>query len=205
MTEQQFTEQQLSGTIDKAEAERVALEVKEEVTKKAQDDIVTLASGHRIRYRPVPLNTVRAVQAKIVDPPVPMGPHPEDSTRMIPNPMSGEHREALRVKAEERLEATLNVLFLLGLELIDPLPSDEIWLDELILLELVKTEEAESASALQKELWYKKYVIAADTDVFARLTGLLGISEEGIAQARAAFKSNTQRAPDREPRPPEAD
>lgn len=189
--------------INRAEAEQLALEVKEEVIKKAQDDIVTLASGHRIRYRPVPLNTVRAVQAKVIDPPVPMGPHPDDSTRMIPNPMSGEHHEALRVKAEERLEATLNVLFLLGLELIDPLPSDEVWLNELILLELVKTEEAESASALQKELWYKKYVIAADADVFDRLTGLLGVSKEGIAQARAAFKSNTQRAPDRESQPPE--
>ena len=195
----------MTETIDSIKAERVALEIEEEVTKKAQDDIVTLASGHRIRYRPVALNAIRKVQAKVADPPVPMMPHPDDPTRQIEDKTSVKHREALQMKAEERLEVTLNVLFLRGLELLDPLPSNEIWLDELVLLGLVEAEEPESASVLQKELWYKKYVIAADADVFTKLYGLLGISEEVIAQSRAAFKSNTQREPDREPQTPETD
>ncbi|GAG64730.1 unnamed protein product, partial [marine sediment metagenome] len=71
----------MTETIDRVEAEQVALEITEEEIKKVQDDIVTLASGHRIRYHPVPLNALRRVQAKIVDPPVPMMPHPDDPTR----------------------------------------------------------------------------------------------------------------------------
>lgn len=188
--------------INRAEAEQLALEVEEKVTKQAQDDIVTLASGHRVRFVPVPHNTLREVQAKIVDPPIPTIPHPEDKTRQIENPMSITYRETLERNKEERLKVVLNALFLFGLELLDPLPADRTWLDKLVLLELINAEEIEGASVLQQELWYKKYVIA-DASVFDKLYGTLGVSEEAIAQARAAFKSNTQRAPDREPQPPE--
>jgi len=187
---------------DDREAEQLALEVKEEITKEAQDDIVILASGHRVRFVPVPHNTLREVQAKIIDPPVPMIPHPNDPSRQIENLSSITYRETLERNKEERLKVTLNALFLFGLELLDPLPADKTWLDKLVLLGLINTDEIESASALQQELWYKKWVIA-DGTVFERLYGTLGVSEEAIAQARAAFKSNTQRAPDREPQPPE--
>lgn len=194
----------MTETIDRAEAEKLALEVEEEVTKKAQDDIVTLASGYRVRFVPVPHNTLREVQAKIVDPPVPMIPHPNDPSRQIENPMSITYRETLERNKEERLKVVLNALFLFGLELLDPLPTDETWLDKLILLGLINAEEIESASTLQRELWYKKWVIA-DGTVFERLYGTLGVSEEAIAQARAAFKSNTQREPDRESQSSETD
>jgi len=194
----------MTETIDRAEAEQLALEVKEEVTKQAQDDIMTLASGHRVRFVPVPHNTLREARAKIVDPPIPMIPHPEDKTRQIENPMSVTYRETILHNEEERLKVVLDVLFLFGLELLDPLPADNKWQEKLILLGLINADEVEGASALQQELWYKKWVIS-DSTVFEQLYGTLGVSKEAIAQARAAFKSNTQRAPDREPRPPETD
>jgi hypothetical protein len=167
--------------------EKAALETAQEIM--GAGEIVTLSNGYRVRFKPVSPNTVYTAVSKIEDPPIPMVNHPDGPDRAkVPNPDDPQYLRDLRKKALEREDAVQNVLYIFGMELVDPIPEDSEWIDRLVFAGLVDAEDAESPTALQKDLWFKKFIVA-DNQAISMLTKSLGISEEGIRRKAAAFKS----------------
>lgn len=155
-----------------------------------EDDIVVLSNGYRVRYCPVPQNAIVNASQKIKDPNPPLKPHPTDPNRApVSSPDDPEYLAKLRENEQKRSDAVQDILFGFGLELVDPLPEDEKWMHKLALVGLIDRDKIADADELQKELWFKKYMVAND-QVYFELGKKLGISEEGVAQIRAAFKSN---------------
>lgn len=157
---------------------------------KGDSDEVTLKSGYRVKFHPVSYNVLYGGSADIVDPEPPMQPHPDGEGRApVPNPTEPNYLATIRKNELLRSSAIQDNLYLFGLELLDPMPKDNLWLEKLILAKHVSKEDADSAGELQKELWFKKYIIA-DVETLQNLLRMTDISEEGIARAGAAFKSN---------------
>ena len=180
----------MSNNEDKKKVEKVTVETVKEQNNKAQDDIVTLTSGIRVRLRPVAASLIRDVQNKIKEPLVPMMRHPnasEDEDRFIENPNSPEYLEELRDVQILKEEASTNVMILMGIELLDDIPDKASWLPKLVYLGAV--EEREDVDDMTLELWYKKYIVA-DAFVFSELAKKSGVTEELIAQATENFQRN---------------
>lgn len=170
--------------------EHVALDVAQDA-KGGREEIVTLSTGYRVQFLPVSQNAIAAAQMKIKDPKPPLQDSPSGSGAKVPNKSHPDYLQALDDTELKRANAIQDVLFIFGLELVDPLPESDLWLEKLVLVGLVDEQESKEVTQLQKELWYKKYMVA-DVQVFSRLAKNIGVTEEGIAQAGAAFKSNTE-------------
>ncbi len=173
-------------------AAKAAVAQKESKTKKkTQDDIVVLASGIRVRYRPVGANAIREAQARIPDAVVPTFTDPNTGKEQ-PNPAHPAYAAEQKEIDALRTTAAMDVLMLLGIELVDPMPEDASWLDSFVFLKLISAEDAKFAqdSPIALELYYKKYVVA-DANVITQLGQLAGVTQEMIAEARDSFPSNT--------------
>ncbi len=172
-------------------AAKAAVAQKESKTKKkTQDDIVVLASGIRVRYRPVGANAIREAQARIPDAIMPTFKDP-NTGKDQPNPAHPAYAAEQKEIDALRTTAAMDVLMLLGIELVDDMPEDDAWLDKFVFLKLISTEDAKFARDLPiaLELYYKKYVVA-DANVITQLGQLAGVTQEMIAEARDSFPSN---------------
>ena len=156
-----------------------------------QDEIVTLPNGIRVRFRSVAPDLLRKVQSdpELADPPVPMVPHPDDDERVTENPFDPEYKKACAKAAELRTDAVMQAMVLRGVELVDGMPDDKEWIDDLIFLNVIKERDAENAGDKLKEIWYKRFV-ALDTTGFDLLQKKMGLTEEMVAESRKSFQRN---------------
>lgn len=168
------------------ENENATITVAKEQTKAAQDDIITLPSGRRVKYHPVAANLIREVQSRIPEPIVPTFQNPNDKTKTLPNPSSPTYIRELAQVTEQRTQAAMDALLMFGLELVDPLPQEDTWLRKLIVLKTIDASEVENADQFAKELWYKKYIVA-DVTVIQAISKLAGVTQEDIAKATDSF------------------
>jgi hypothetical protein len=175
---------------DIKQAEDVAISA---IGEKEQGDIRTTTSGYRVRYRPVGVGLMQKVSSGIPDPIIPTIPHPnfpDDESKMIENPMDPKYREKLRKVQAQREEAMLNALFLRSIELIDGLPEDREWLEDLVFLGVLTQKEIDEATPKHFELWFKKHVVA-DMETQNHIMKSMGLTERMVAEARDTFQGNT--------------
>jgi hypothetical protein len=171
------------------DTEDIAVEIKEKSVVEGEE--VTLPNGHIVKFCPVSYSVLFDAQSQVIDPLPPRVPHPNDPEKYIDNPHDPDYLNELREKELERTQATMNTLFLFGLELVSPpMPKDDEWIEKLVVNGSIDAEKAKGAGKVLKELWYKKYFVATP-DVLLRLMKMTDVSEEGISQAREAFKSNS--------------
>lgn len=168
-------------------AENAAIAASEE---KEQGEIYTTAGGYRVRFRPVGVGLLQKVSAQIPDPIVPVVPHPNDESRLIENPMDPKYREELRKIQSAREEAIINALFLRSIELLDEIPDESEWLDDLVFLGVISEQEIENSTPKHIELWFKKHVVA-DTETQSRIMKSMGLTEGMVAEARQTFQRNS--------------
>jgi len=154
-----------------------------------QNEIVTLPNGIRVQFRSVAPDLLRRVQADIIDPPVPKLPHPDDPERKIENPHDPDYLAALNVANQKRTDAIMQAMVLRGVILIDGMPEDDEWLDDLVFLGVVDKGDAKDAGDRLKEIWYKRF-IALDTTGFDLLQKKMGLNEEMVASASKTFQRN---------------
>lgn len=172
--------------INSIDASKLVADVADE---KQQNEIVTLPNGVRVRFHFVAPDLLRKVQDGIEDPPVPKFPNPDDPEREIENPTHPEYLKAKRLANQKRIDAVLQAAMLFGIELIDGLPEDDEWIDNLVFLNLISKEDVIGASNKLKEIWYKRFV-AIDAKGFDILQEKMGLNQEDVARARKSFQSN---------------
>lgn len=170
------------------ENENATVSVAQKQTKAAQGDVVTLPSGIQVRYHPVAANLIREVQSRIEEPVIPTFPNPDDKTKTLPNPASPTYIRELAQVAEQRTQASMDALLMFGLELVSPMPVDNVWLQKLIALKTIDVSDID-ANEFIKELWYKKYIVA-DVNVIQAISRLAGVTQEDIAEATESFQGD---------------
>jgi len=160
-----------------------------ESRQRAGDDVVTLSTGYRARIRPVSVSLIDEVQASFKEPEVPIWHNP-DKDRDEPNPNDPEYVKALAEVERKRGRAVIDTLLLMGIQLIDGLPEDDGWLEELRMLEkqgYLDLSGIDFDNPREKELLFKRYVACSAEDI-ALVVDVSGVSEEDIGRSMRSFR-----------------
>lgn len=173
-----------------AEKKSPALVVAHEIAK-GVDDIITLSTGYRAKIKPVSVTLIDAAVSKIVDSDPPMVMI-EDKGREEPNPFDPTYRKILEENIHKRSMASVDVMILMGVKLLDPVPDDIEWLVPLKQLQRlghIDLSMYDLKDDLDREFIFKRFVAVGNDDL-KLVTSRMGISEVDMKAAEAAFPSN---------------
>jgi hypothetical protein len=162
--------------------------VAEVAKESSSDDIRLLKSGVRVRLKPVPAPLIDAVVEKIPEPEIPIW-HNEAYDRDEPNPSDPQYVKDLADADRKKGLAAIDAMAMFGVELVDGLPPDEEWLDNLRKMEsmnLLDLSEYDMDDLVIKELVFKKFV-AVTTDVLQEVTNMSGLAAEDVEAAEESF------------------
>jgi hypothetical protein len=152
---------------------------KEQQPAAKEDKIHTLESGVKVRLYSVSQSLIMDVMLKIKVPEVPIV---EKNGKEYPNPLDPGYHTALERYEQERGAAALDAVVMFGLELVDGMPEDELWLRKLQMIGVEIDDDP-----ITQEFYYKKY-IALGGDL-QQLQALMGVSQEDVAQAKKTLAS----------------
>jgi hypothetical protein len=183
------TKKQETGTASEAVKEPLSPAVTEaqEMVPMAETAIV-LSRGLRATVIPVAQGLLERVKSRVADPPIPRV-QIEGTDREEENPNDPDYLDACRKVMGERLEAMSDAVLMFGLELEDPVPSDNGWVERLAMLGI----EFDSTDPLEREFAYKKFVATTANDMKLLMARSGGLSEQEVRRAAELFR----RAPKR--------
>jgi len=166
---------------------------------------ITLASGVRVRLRPVASGLMENVLSRIVDPPIPkqlIG----DKGREEPNPFDPTYLKAVEEANRMRTKATLDAVVLMAFDLVDGVPPDKEWMPKLNLLATMGHLDLSAydlKNPLIREFVFKRF-IAVSSDEISLAMNSGRIRQEVIDQSVRTFRSETARATDPAKRDPQS-
>jgi len=148
-------------------------------------------TGYKVRIAAFPELLMRQAILEIKNPPVPLAWN-EDKERDEPNPHDPDYLQALAEAEEKRNQAGLDAALLFGVELLDPLPTDDRWLRKLSKLGI----QIDAEDEIEKELAFLKYMVFTASEDLAILMRRTTVTGEGVAQAVESFRGDAQRDTD---------
>jgi hypothetical protein len=146
------------------------------------DGIVKLSTGYEARILPVSASLIDQVTARVKDPLVPMWMN-DQKGREEPNPADPVYIQAMDDAARERGIAAMDALIMFGVELVEPIPEDTLWIKKLQYLGI----EVDVEDTFEVEFYFKKYVAVSAEDV-TLVTRRSGMSAEEVAEAERSFR-----------------
>lgn len=160
----------------------------------------TLKNGITFKLKPVSGLLIRRAATQVIKPEVPMWLNP-DRGREEPNPNHPDYIHAMELYDEAIGMAAMNVLYMVGTKLVEPLPDgvegpdSDAWIEELKFFEIeVRTEGP------GRYLDWLKYVALADTEDFMGLTvaagRLAGLQEGDVLGVLGSFRRGEARGAD---------
>jgi len=148
--------------------------------------------GVKVLVKPVSSLLIQEVVSHIKDPEIPLSPNPDKEGRMDENPFDPAYVKALREAQTKRANATTDTLIMFGLELVDGLPKNDLWLQKLRKLEkmgLLDLTGIDFDDQFDKEFAFKKF-IAGTNPMIMEVTRSSGVSKEDIDVATDSFQGN---------------
>ena len=161
-------------------------------------EVVTLSTGVRARIVPVAATLIDSAISHIKPPVVPEF-YIEDKGRSEPNPNDPAYLAALRDYERQQSMASIDVMVLMGVELVDPLPKDTSWIKKLQRLEKlghISLADYDFDDELDAEFLYKRYIAVGNPD-YALITQKMGVTEDDLRAAETSFPSDEARSTDR--------
>jgi len=152
------------------------------------DGIVTLSTGVRARLRPVAATLIEEVTSHISNPPVPSWFN-TDKDREEPNPGDPEYRRAVAEANRKRGIAAIDALVMFGVQLVEPIPPDKDWLDQLKFFERrghLSLASYDLTNPLDREFLYKRFIAVASEDLII-LSKNSGVRPEEVSRAAVSF------------------
>jgi len=160
---------------------------KQEKTKTKNE--VRLSSGVRVRVNPVSGWLIEDVTAGIKNPPVPVWHNP-DNERDEENPNDPGYLQAISDVRQKRIEAVLDTVVLFGMELVDGMPKDDMWLQKLRRLERlghIDLSAYDFDDPLDREFVYKRRFAIGNAGDLLTVRRMCSVSEEDVADATDSF------------------
>lgn len=161
----------------------------------------TLANGIKLKIKPVPPLAIRQAAIQVPPPSVPIV-HDEGRDRDMENPSDPDYQKALEAYQVEQLFRVVDVMILLGTEVVhipDDVypPESEEWTD---MLDAAGVTVPPFRSTQARRLgWMRLYAMITEADtavVVSRLIALSGVTEVEVQRAAAAFLRTARREPD---------
>lgn len=156
-----------------------------------ENHIVMLADGRKAKVVPVSVGLIEEVTSKIQDPPIPTY-HDEERNRDIENPVDPDYLRGLADATRKRGIAAIDAMVMMGVELLDGLPEDNLWEKRLKTLQkrgLLDLSTYDMSDPIEREFLYKRFV-AVDSSVLEVVSRVSGVTGEAIAEAEKSFPSN---------------
>ena len=153
---------------------------------KTSDGTITLSTGYKARLLPVSASLIDQVTAKVKDPDVPMWLN-EEKGREEPNPADPTYLKGLDDAARNRGIAAMDALVMFGVDLVDPIPEDTLWMKKLRFLGI----KVDAEDPFEVEFYFKKYIAVSAEDI-TRVTERSGMSAEEVADAERSFRRSAQ-------------
>lgn len=155
--------------------------------------IIYLADGRKAKIRPITPSLIEAVTSKIKQPIIPIY-HNEDKNEDYENPNDPKYLQELAEANRQRGVAAMDAMVLFGVELVDGVPEDDKWIEQIKWLERQGTLDLSGYNLdddLDREFLYKRFV-AVDTTVLGALDAISGVqaTEEETRAAEDSFPSN---------------
>jgi hypothetical protein len=153
-----------------------------------KDDIVVLSTGIRARIVPVAASLIDSVANRLKPPKMPTF-YNEEKGREEENPNHPDYMAALADYAQVRGQAVMDVMVMFGLELVDGVPEDKLWLRRLRFLEKrgqLDLSGYDLDDDFDLEFVYKKF-IATGTEDLAAIGRRAGLNKEAIEEAAQSF------------------
>ncbi len=147
-----------------------------------EDDFTILSTGLKAKILPVAASLLQEVTTRIKDPKMPMWKDP-DKGYEVENPTHPDYVVALQEANTERGIAATDAMIMFGLELIDPIPTDNIWAKKLNFLGITFNVDDE----FEREFAFKKY-IACGADDLLEIGRRAGLNQEDIDTAVDSFQ-----------------
>jgi hypothetical protein len=151
---------------------------------------ITLTTGVRARLKPVAASLIDEAVATVELPEIPVWHNP-DKGRDEANPNDPTYIRELGETDRKRGIAAIDTMIMVGVELIDGLPEDGKWLEQLKLLEKrgrLDLSGYDLESEIEKEFVYKRYFAMSAEDL-AVLSQISSVKEEDITDAVKSFRS----------------
>ena len=153
----------------------------------------TLSTGHRARLVPVATSLIETVRTQVKDPPVPMWTNP-DKDREEENPNDPAYIRALVEAHDRRTAAVMDALMLFGVELLDGVPKDDGWLNNLRLLERhgqLDLGDLDLDDPLDRAFAFKKFIAISSED-YTAVMELSGVTASGVAAQAEMFPGTAE-------------
>jgi len=171
--------------MEEKEKNNPVVAVAQKIGSKGKDDgITTLSTGYRARLIPVSASLIDQVTAQVKDPDIPMW-HNDDKDVDEPNPNHPDYIKALEGKGRERGMAAMDAIIMFGVDLLDPIPEDNIWIKKLQILGI--SLDIDVDDPIEREFAFKKYVAVAAEDV-SFVAQKSGMSGEDLDEAERTFQ-----------------
>lgn len=161
--------------------------VKKNNQKQANKEI-TLSTGIKARLLPVSSSIIIEAQSEIDDPPVPMQ-EIEGKPGKYENPNDPDYLKAVKEANKARVQAGIDVMIIMGVELVDGLPENDEWIKKLKYLERrgrISLDGYDLNDDLDREFLYKKH-IAMSSDDWMLLNEMSGIKQADLDAASDLF------------------
>ena len=165
--------------------------------ERATDEIVILSTGFRARIRCVAASLIEEVASRIEDPPVPLWHNP-DRDRDEPNPMDPQYQVDLTKVTRHRGVASIDAMVMFGLDMEDPLPLDDLWIEKLRALERLghlSLTGYDLTHPIDREFLFKRFVAVGSDDLLL-IARRSGIQEEAVQKAAGSFQGSKVGNPD---------
>lgn len=183
----------MNSTTDNDAKKHPVVDVAESLSK-GNKVIVELPYDVSAEILPVSASLISEVTVRIKDPKPPMWFN-EAKDREEPNDADPGYLEELEEANRKRGEAAMDAMIMFGVKLLNDLPEDDIWLDQLKFLEMrgsLDLSEYDFDNALTKEFLFKRY-ICVSTNIIDLVTEVSGISPEEVEQQENSFPGNEAR------------
>jgi len=176
---------------DKARVKEAARRISQ-----GQDDdkIITLSTGVRVRLHTVSSTLTEDLRLAIPMPKVPVV-WIEAKEREEENPNDPDYIEKCKEVDIGRGRAVIDALITFGVELVDDLPEDQVWLRKLKRLH-VNLAGFDLDDPFDLEFLYKRYVAVAGADL-PLIYRLNGLQPPEVAHARSMFLGKARGGADR--------
>jgi hypothetical protein len=164
-------------------------------SKTAVDEIVTLASGVRVRLHPISNVLIQDIVSRIPDPKPPLW-HNDDTGKDEENPSHPDYKQAIREHNTKVNAAISSAYIIFGFDLVDGIPEDGAWLQKLKRSEkigILSLADYDLNDPIDLEYLYKRYVAAPNTPEVQLIASLSQLSGEEIAAQRASFRGDEKR------------
>jgi hypothetical protein len=162
---------------------------KEQVSSEREQ---VLSTGYAVRVVPISASLIMEVQNRIPYPPVPII-HDEEKGQTYENPNHPDYIRRCEETDSARTMAAMDAIMMFGVELVDGVPGDDVWLKKLKVMDRsgnIGLSEFDLKDEIDREFLFKKF-IAVSTQDFGMIQSMVGVTEEGVESAEDSFPGDS--------------